>query len=223
MLRGVDDGGAESSGAIAPRRRIASRGRPLEDPGCAGCRQLALLRALRRAGLAVEGGLGCEAPHPTGHEVPHGRVARMVGAVEALVRPGALVAESRGLALLAVADRGPHRAAAVETALAAAGARVVRLPAEPTPDHAERVVADALARGPVALVALVQCARGDEARPPSSIDAARCNRCGQCLGLGCVAISDPGGDALVIDGVVCVGCDRCAPLCRARAITRSGG
>ncbi|WP_242336032.1 4Fe-4S binding protein [Anaeromyxobacter sp. SG66] len=218
MLRGIGDG-AEPSGANAPRRRIAARGRPLEDPACAGCRQLALLRALRRAGLAVRGGLGCEPPAAGEPDAPPGRVARMAGAVEALVRPGALVAEARDLALLVVADRGPHRAAAVESALAAAGARVVRLPAGSGAQDAERLVAEALASvRPAALVALAECARREEASPPLAIEPARCNRCGACLGLGCVALSDPGGEAMSIDPARCVGCGLCAPLCRGGAI-----
>ncbi|WP_242343866.1 4Fe-4S binding protein [Anaeromyxobacter terrae] len=216
----MDDGGGESSGAIAPRRRIAAKGRPLEDPRCAGCRQLAMLRALRRAGLVVAGGLGCEPPNPVDPDGPPSRVVRVAGAVEALVRPGALVAESRALALLAVVDRGPHRAAAVEGALAAAGARVVRVPAGVSAADAEKIVSEALARGAVALVALAECARREAVSPPLTIEPARCNRCGACLGLGCVALSDPGGDAMSIDPARCVGCGQCAPLCRGGAIHR---
>ncbi len=47
-----------------PRARAAATGRPTADPACAGCAQLGLLRALRRAGLAVQGGLGCEPRWP---------------------------------------------------------------------------------------------------------------------------------------------------------------
>jgi NAD-dependent dihydropyrimidine dehydrogenase PreA subunit len=206
---------------IAPRPRIAAKGRPLEDPGCAGCRQLALLRALRRAGLVVQGGLGCAPPVWPGPGAPPGRVARLAGAVEALVRAGPLVAEGRGVALLAVADRGPHRGGAVAGALAAAGARVVHVPADVSAADAERIVAEALASGPVALVALAECARREAASQPFAIDPARCNRCGSCLGLGCVALSDPGGETIAIDPARCVGCGRCAPLCRGGAIRRA--
>jgi NAD-dependent dihydropyrimidine dehydrogenase PreA subunit len=220
VLRVIADG-AESSGANVPRRRIAARGRPLEDPACAGCRQLALLRALRRAGLVVRGGLGCEPRAAVVADAPPGRVARMAGAVEALVRPGALVAEARDLALLVVADRGPHRAAAVQAALAAEGARVVRLDSGAGAHDAERLVAESLgAARPAALVALVECARGEAAAPPLAVEPARCNRCGACLGLGCVALSDPGGEAMSIDPARCVGCGLCAPLCRGGAIRR---
>jgi NAD-dependent dihydropyrimidine dehydrogenase PreA subunit len=212
---------AVSVDVIAPRLRIAATGRPLEDPGCAGCRQLALLRALRRAGLVVQGGLGCAPPVWPGPGAPHGRVARLAGAVEALVRAGTLVAEGRGVALLAVADRGPHRGGAVAGALAAAGARVVHVPADVSAADAERIVAEALTSGPVALVALAECARREAASQPFAIHPARCNRCGSCLGLGCVALSDPGGETIAIDPARCVGCGRCAPLCRGGAIRRA--
>jgi NAD-dependent dihydropyrimidine dehydrogenase PreA subunit len=204
--------------AIAPRQRIAARGRPFEDPGCAGCRQLPLLRALRRAGLIVDGGLGCEPSRAAERGAAPSRTARVAGAVEALVSPRALVESAAGHALLAVADRGPHKAAAVTGALAGAGARVVRLAPEASAAGAERLVAECLAQGAVALVSLVACARGERPGAPRLIEPARCNRCGSCLALGCVAISDPGGDALVIDPALCTGCGQCAPLCRGRAI-----
>lgn len=207
----------------APRPRIAATGRPFEEPGCAGCRQLALLRALRRAGLVVQGGLGCAPRVAAAPRAPPGRVVRMAGAVEALVRPATLVAEGRAVALLAVADRGPHRAAAVERALAAAGARTLRVPPDVGVADAEEIVAEALASGPVVLVALAECARREARAAPFTIDPARCNRCGRCLDLGCTAISDPGGEALVLDGARCAGCGLCAPLCRARALTRGAG
>jgi indolepyruvate ferredoxin oxidoreductase alpha subunit len=54
--------------------------------------------------------------------------------------------------------------------------------------------------------------------PAVAIAASRCNRCGACLRLGCPAISDVGGEALVVDGDECTGCGACAPVCRARAI-----
>ena len=56
------------------------------------------------------------------------------------------------------------------------------------------------------------------AGPAFTIAPSRCNRCGACLRLGCPAISDEGGDSLVVDAGTCTGCAACAPLCRARAI-----
>lgn len=54
--------------------------------------------------------------------------------------------------------------------------------------------------------------------PPFAIAASRCNRCGACLRLGCGAISDEGGDALVVDLGACSGCASCGVVCRSRAI-----
>ncbi|ABS25417.1 4Fe-4S binding protein [Anaeromyxobacter sp. Fw109-5] len=213
---------AGSGDASAPRLRIAAAGRPFEDAGCAGCRHLALLRALRRAGLVLQGGLGCAprvAPDP---QTPPGRAVRVAGAVEVLVRAEALAVEGRAVALLAVVDRGPHRAPAVERALAAAGARVLRVPSDASAAEAERVVSEALAHSPAALVALAECARREPRRPPFAILSARCNRCGRCLDLGCAAISDPGGEALEVDRASCIGCGRCVALCRGGAIRRPG-
>jgi TPP-dependent indolepyruvate ferredoxin oxidoreductase alpha subunit len=59
--------------------------------------------------------------------------------------------------------------------------------------------------------------RGAVLGPPLAIAPERCNRCGACLRLGCGAIADLGGDALVIDPALCSGCGACAPVCRARA------
>jgi NAD-dependent dihydropyrimidine dehydrogenase PreA subunit len=66
--------------------------------------------------------------------------------------------------------------------------------------------------------AVPACAAGAHGAPPLAIAASRCNRCGACLRLGCGAISDVGGEALVIDPEACAGGGLCAPLCRARAI-----
>lgn len=58
--------------------------------------------------------------------------------------------------------------------------------------------------------------------PTHAIDPARCNRCGACLRLGCGAISDLGGEALVVDAAACDGCAACQPVCRSRAIAPAG-
>lgn len=65
------------------------------------------------------------------------------------------------------------------------------------------------------------CAAGADRAPPLAIAPSRCNRCGACLRLGCGAISDVGGEALVIDPEACAGGGLCAPLCRARAIAQA--
>jgi TPP-dependent indolepyruvate ferredoxin oxidoreductase alpha subunit len=64
------------------------------------------------------------------------------------------------------------------------------------------------------------CAPGEA---PFAIAPSRCNRCGACLRLGCEAISDVGGEALVIDAAACTGGGECASLCRGRAIAPACG
>lgn len=67
--------------------------------------------------------------------------------------------------------------------------------------------------------ARVLALRGARSGPPVAIAPSRCNRCGACLRLGCPAISDVGGEALVVDAAGCTGCGVCEPVCRARAIS----
>lgn len=201
-----------------PRQRIAARGRPYEDPGCAGCAQLGVLRTLRRAGLALEGGLGCER---TGRFEPGGlgRSALVVGAATVLRDAPRLLAASAARRLLLVADRGGAvRAAAVARALGDAGAEVLRLRPDRTEPLERALRRDTPAARAVAVVSLAPCARGAPRAPPLSVLPSRCSRCGACLGLGCVALSDPGGEAIEISPSLCSGCGRCAPLCRGRAI-----
>ncbi len=204
--------------ACVPRQRLAARGRPYEDPGCAGCAQLGVLRTLRRAGLTLEGGLGCER---TARVEPGsaGRSALVVGAASALRDAPGLLAARADRRLLVVADRGGMiRADGVARALGDAGAEVLRLRPDRT-EPLERVLRrDAPAARAVAVVSLAPCARSAPRAPPLSVLPSRCSRCGACLGLGCVALSDPGGEAIEISPSLCSGCGRCAPLCRGRAI-----
>jgi Pyruvate/2-oxoacid:ferredoxin oxidoreductase delta subunit len=211
---------APPGGAPSVRPRIAGRGRPLEDPGCAGCAHLGTLWALRRAGIEPRGAMGCE---PAGPPAPaSGRFAALAGARDLRASgAGALLArtgEARGGFVLLADRAGARGTDGAATALAAAGARVRAFdPARL--DEARDAVAWAAAAGPgAALVALAPCARGAPRAAPLAIAPSRCNRCGACLGLGCPAISDPGEEALAIDPDVCTGCGACAPLCRSRAI-----
>ncbi len=121
--------------------------------------------------------------------------------------------------MLVVADGAPAGCSApVEGLLAAAGVRVhVIDPADVA--GAEASAARALAEGTgSALVALAPCIRDAPRTAPLAIAPSSCNRCGACLGLGCPAISDVGGEAMLIDPATCTGCRLCAPLCRGRAI-----
>ena len=74
------------------------------------------------------------------------------------------------------------------------------------------------AEGRLARVTGARLAAAGRGLPPLAITPSRCNRCGACLRLGCPAISDLGGEALVVDAGACNGCGACAPVCRARAI-----
>ncbi len=206
----------------AVRTRIAAAGRPASDPGCAGCPQLGTFRALRRAGLEFQGGLGCDPASAAAFAPAAGPWAAVCGVSRILRRgaPALLTDAARaGARFLLVADRAPpgHRPQ-VEMLLAAAGARVLVVdPADLA--AAGAATARALVAGPgTALVALAPCIRGAPRAAPLAIAPSRCNRCGACLALACPAISDLGGEAMVIDTVTCAGCRLCAPLCRGRAI-----
>lgn len=212
--------GAGAVPAASIRPRIAGRGRPLSDPGCAGCAHLGTLWALRRSGIEPRGAMGCEREGPA--RGGPGRFAALSGA-RALRAEGADALLARagdaGGRFVLLADRaGSAGTGEAAAALAAAGA-TVRVFDPARLDEAREAVAWAASAGPgAALVALAPCVRGAPRSPPLAIAPSRCNRCGACLGLGCPAISDPGADALAIDPGVCSGCGACAPLCRSRAI-----
>ena len=205
-----------------PSPRAAAGGRAARDPACAGCLELSLFRALRRAGLDVQGGTGCEPEVNRPFTAAPGRWAAVVGARRILPSPrGALAEAARaGARLLILADRdGPRARRAAALLAAAAGARAATL------DLSDLARTEATARQAAcsvgaALVALSPCARRARRGGPRAIASSRCNRCGACLSLGCPALSDPGGEAIALDPAVCAGCGLCEPLCRARAIGR---
>jgi Pyruvate/2-oxoacid:ferredoxin oxidoreductase delta subunit len=180
-----------------------------------------MFHALRRAGLDVQGGPGCDPAAPRAFEVAPGRWAAVAGArgVVADARAVLGAAAAAGARLVVVADRCTGEARELDAALAAAGVRAIRV------DPADLAAAEAAARGAAdsrgaVLVALSACPRGTRASAPFAIAPSRCNRCGACLALGCPAISDPGAEAMAIDAATCTGCALCAPLCRGRAIVR---
>jgi TPP-dependent indolepyruvate ferredoxin oxidoreductase alpha subunit len=149
-----------------------------------------------------------------------GRWAAVCGARRVRVLGAAAVlAEARaaGARLVVLADRDGVEARHAAELLRAAGAAPVAVDGAQVA-RAEAAVRDAAAAGGALLVALSPCARRAPRAPARSVEAARCNRCGACLSLGCAAISDPGGEAMAIDPAACAGCGLCAPLCRARAI-----
>lgn len=194
----------------APRRRGRADHRPQRDPACAGCPQLGLLRGLRRAGVTAEGRLSCEPP------------AGSTGPAALPGPPPVLAEAARGDARLLVLAGPDAPDLAALPGWPIAGARVVRV----APDDLPRVEA-AVQRawshpGTTVLVAVATCQLEVPRAAPFAIAPSRCNRCGGCLSLGCPAIEDVGGEAMVIEPAVCVGCARCAPMCRGGAISSRG-
>lgn len=205
----------------SPVPRAVAPGRPSSDPACAGCAHLGTSRALRKAGLEVQGGLGCEPEAEASFEPRWGRWAAMTG-LDRLEREGAAAllgsAARAGARVVVVADRvAAVRATRVESDLIRAGARVVLLDPGDLAGAEDRV-REALDHPGTVLLALVHCVLDARRALPFAVDAARCNRCGSCLTLACPAITDPGGESMVVDAATCPGCGRCAPLCRSRAL-----
>lgn len=208
---------------VVPLARAIATGRPCTDPGCAGCPQLATLRALRRAGLDVEGRLGCDPLPPRASSGGGVRRARVIGVREVLAAgPAAAlpVAGDDGVRLTVIADRLAHgRLATLEARLAGAGVASVRLDPDDVRGVEAAVRAAAETPGAV-LLSLSPCVRGAPHAAPFAVDPSRCNRCGGCLTLACPAIADPGGEAMEVDPEICTGCGRCAPLCRSGALAQ---
>ena len=206
----------EACPAVPVPRAIAG-GRAARDPACAGCSQLSLFRALRRAGLAIQGASGCDDPATPPFAAAQGAWAAVAGARAVLlagprrILSEAVAADAR---LLVLVDRDGTEARAAAQAL---GACAPRLDLELSDPARTEAAAQAAPAGS-ALVALSPCARRVRHGPPLAVAPARCNRCGACLSFGCPAIADPGGEAMSVDAAVCSGCGLCAPLCRARAL-----
>jgi TPP-dependent indolepyruvate ferredoxin oxidoreductase alpha subunit len=202
-----------------PLARVVARGRPSADPACAGCAQLGLFRALRRAGLDVQGGSGCD---PDG--APFGPLggpwAAVTGAARILsdVRGTVRIVAEAGARLLVLAD-GDGVLARRAARLLARTTRVVTVDASDLA-ATEAAVRDAALAPLAALVALTPCPRLARRAAALAVLPARCNRCGACLALGCPAISDEGGESMVVDRAVCTGCGLCTSLCRSRALGR---
>jgi TPP-dependent indolepyruvate ferredoxin oxidoreductase alpha subunit len=203
------------------RIRAFASGRPATDEACAGCAQLGTLRALRRASVEMQGGIGCDLDAERDFVAAPGRWAAVTG-VARLLREGApalLHAAARaGARILVIADRiAPVRSTSLEDALARTGKPIVRLDLDDLA-LAEARVRQALEVPGTVLLALSPCVRGAPREAPLVVDATLCNRCGACLSLACPAISDDGEEAVRVDAGACTGCGRCAPMCRSRAL-----
>jgi Pyruvate/2-oxoacid:ferredoxin oxidoreductase delta subunit len=205
------------------RIRAVAAGRPAIDEACAGCAQLGTLRALRRASVEIQGGIGCDLDAGRDFVAAPGRWAAVTG-IARLLREGApallLDTERAGARVLVIADRVvPVRTTALEDALARTGRPIVRLDLDDLAMTEARVRQAIEVPGTI-LLALSPCVRGAPREAPLAVEARLCNRCGACLSLACPAISDDGEEAMRVDAGICTGCGACEPLCRSRAIGR---
>jgi indolepyruvate ferredoxin oxidoreductase, alpha subunit len=79
------------------------------------------------------------------------------------------------------------------------------------------------ADGVSVVIAKAPCALLSKDRPdPFAVEDGKCNACGECVRLGCPAISRGDGGRAAIDADVCVGCRQCVQVCRSGAIRRVG-
>ncbi len=73
------------------------------------------------------------------------------------------------------------------------------------------------------VIARAPCALLDkEPHDPFAVDEDECTACGECIRLGCPAISRDDTAKAVIDTALCVGCRQCVQVCRYGAIVRAG-
>jgi indolepyruvate ferredoxin oxidoreductase alpha subunit len=78
-------------------------------------------------------------------------------------------------------------------------------------------------RAPSVVIAKAPCALLDKTQAdPFAVDEEACTACGECIRLGCPAISRNDASRAVIDISVCVGCRQCVQVCKYGAIVRSG-
>jgi indolepyruvate ferredoxin oxidoreductase alpha subunit len=87
-----------------------------------------------------------------------------------------------------------------------------------------KAIAEAVAyEGPSVVIARAPCALLlKERRDPFAVDEEQCTACGECVRLGCPAISRDARARAVIDVAMCVGCRHCVQVCRDKAIVRAG-
>ena len=91
-------------------------------------------------------------------------------------------------------------------------------------DETEKTIQEELDKDEISVViARRACAllKSVKIEPPYTVDTEKCINCGQCLELGCPAISQGDGHA-VIDDYLCTGCGVCVQVCPVDAITKDG-
>lgn len=112
----------------------------------------------------------------------------------------------------------------IETVVRALGVQDVRTVnpnlLKPTRTAIESAVAHP---GPSVVIAKAPCALLSKEHPdPFAVDDETCTACGECIRLGCPAISRSKDSRAVIDITLCVGCRQCVQVCKYGAIQRAG-
>jgi indolepyruvate ferredoxin oxidoreductase alpha subunit len=88
---------------------------------------------------------------------------------------------------------------------------------------AKAIAAAVAHEGPSVVIAKAPCALlVRELKDPFAIDEEQCTACGECVRLGCPAISRDSASKAVIDVSMCVGCRQCVQVCKYKAIVRAG-
>jgi indolepyruvate ferredoxin oxidoreductase, alpha subunit len=88
----------------------------------------------------------------------------------------------------------------------------------------EKAISEAAAApGPSVVIAKAPCILlTREHAAPFAVDDEECTACGECIRLGCPAISRADDSKAVIEVALCVGCRQCVQVCKYGAIVRSG-
>ena len=88
----------------------------------------------------------------------------------------------------------------------------------------EKAIAEETARAEASvIIAKAPCILLSKEHPdPFAVDEDACTKCGECVRLGCPAISRDKKAIAVIDTSLCVGCRQCVQVCKYGAIVRVG-
>ena len=118
----------------------------------------------------------------------------------------------------------PARQIDIEAVVRALGIQHVRTIDPNLLKPTEKAIAEETARGEASvIIAKAPCALLiRERRDPFAVDEDACTKCGECVRLGCPAISRNKKAIAVIDTTLCVGCRQCVQVCKAGAIVRVG-
>ena len=118
----------------------------------------------------------------------------------------------------------PAREIDIEAVVRALGIEHVRTVNPNLLKPTEKAIAEETARGEASvIIARAPCALLIRDHPdPFAVDEDACTKCGECVRLGCPAISRNKKAIAVIDTSLCVGCRQCVQVCKSGAIVRVG-